>query len=93
MFEWNAAKSKANLVKHGIDFEQAQEVFADTDAVRIEARSDTEPRYALIGAIDGKHWTVFFTLREAATRIFSARRARTAEVKVYEQEKRKRRGA
>ena len=26
-FEWDEDKSKANLIKHGLDFEDAQEVF------------------------------------------------------------------
>ncbi len=29
-FEWDDAKAKANLAKHGVSFEEAQTVFADS---------------------------------------------------------------
>ena len=86
-FEFDPAKSAANKSKHGIDFEAAQALWADDHAIEIDARSDTEPRSAVIGTIDGKHWIAFVTVRDGAIRIISVRRAREDEVEIYERQK------
>lgn len=39
------------------------------------------------GEIDGKHWTVVFTLRGEVFRLISARRSRKKEIEVYENQK------
>lgn len=83
-FEFDAEKSAANRAKHGIDFVEAQQVWTDTRSIEFAARSDTEPRLGQIGLIEGKLWTVFFTMRKDAIRIFSARRARQAEARLYD---------
>lgn len=62
-FEFDPAKSAANLAKHGIDFEDAQALWSDDHAIEIDARSETEPRAAVIGMVEGKHWIAFFTPR------------------------------
>ena len=85
-FEFDRAKSEANLAKHGIDFEAAQLLWMDENAVEIDARSDTEPRSAVIGTIEGKHWIAFKTVRAGAIRIISVRRARADEVEIYERQ-------
>ena len=84
-YEYDPEKSRSNKVKHGIDFEEAQALWADTYALRLDARSDTEPRYAVIGRIDDVLWTAFFTCRKEAARIISVRRARKQEMKIYEE--------
>ena len=78
-FEFDQAKSEANRLKHGIDFVQAQELWKDLYALQIQAKSDTEPRFALIASMQGKVWSVFFTERNSKIRIISARRSRTNE--------------
>ena len=86
-FEFDPEKSAANLAKHGIDFGDAQALWADEDAVEIDARSATEPRSAVIGTIEGRHWIAFVTRRGEATRIISVRRAREDEVEFYERQR------
>jgi uncharacterized DUF497 family protein len=83
-FEFDPEKSAANLAKHGIDFEAAQALWLDENGFEIAARSTTEPRWALIGMIEGRHWVAFFTPRDDAARIISVRRAREIEVKAYD---------
>ena len=83
-FEYDPEKSRINLDKHGIDFETAQEIWRDPEKVRIDARSTSEARYAVVGAIEGRVWAAFATDRPNAVRIFSARRARVGEVRIYE---------
>ena len=82
-FEFDHAKSEANRLKHGIDFVQAQELWKDLYALQIQAKSDTEPRFALIASMQGKVWSVFFTERNSKIRIISARRSRTNEEDLY----------
>lgn len=87
IFEFDPAKSAANFAKHGIDFDAAKKLWLDDDAFEIDARSTTEPRRALIGMIEAKHWIAFFTPRDGAIRIISVRRARDYEVEAYEHQK------
>jgi len=82
-FEFDPAKSEANRTKHGIDFIQAQELWKDLYALQIQAKSDTEPRFALIARLEEKVWSVFFTERDSKIRIISARRSRTNEEDLY----------
>jgi uncharacterized DUF497 family protein len=37
-FEFDAAKSKANLAKHGIDFEMAQDLWRDVEGLLVPSR-------------------------------------------------------
>ena len=83
-FEFDPAKSASNLEKHGIDFDAVQEIWQDVMRAEIPARTADEPRWLVIGQIDGKHWSVVVTYREQRVRIISARRSRTEEMALYE---------
>jgi uncharacterized protein len=83
-FEFDPAKSAANLEKHGIDFTQAQQLWQDVARVEIPARTTDEPRWLVIGQVDGKHWSVVVTYRQGRVRIISARPSRKEEVALYE---------
>jgi len=52
----------------------------------IPARVTDEPRWLMIGTIDGKHWSAVITRREENVRLISVRRSRDEEVTVYESE-------
>ena len=82
-FEFEAIKSDAILVKHGIDFIEAQALWEDPQAVVIKARSDSEARFALIASCKDRVWSAFYTERENKVRIISVRRARTNEERLY----------
>jgi uncharacterized DUF497 family protein len=84
-FEYDPAKSESNREKHGIDFEQAQELWKDEQALIVPARTDSEPRYALIGRCMERIWTCIFTTRSDQIRIISVRRARDDEKEKYDQ--------
>ena len=83
-FEFDPANSAANLEEHGIDLTQAQQLWQDVARVEIPARTTDEPRWLVIGRIDGKHWSVVVTYRQGRARIISARRSRKEEVALYE---------
>ena len=84
-FEFDLKKSISNKDKHGIDFEEAQALWNDPHLLEIEARSYDEPRFFMIGMIDGKHWSAVVTYRRDKIRIISVRRSRKEEVELYEE--------
>ena len=85
-YEWDAAKNRANLAKHGIDFADAVAVFEDDLALtRPDTTARGESRFATLG-VDGfgRHLVVVFTERGTRIRIISARVATKTERKSYE---------
>jgi uncharacterized protein len=84
-FEFDPAKSAANLVKHGIDFDAAQSIWRDPRRIEVPARTTDEPRWMVIGQIDGRCWSAVVTYRDdLLVRIISVRRSREGEVTIYE---------
>lgn len=83
-FEFDESKSQANLSKHGINFIDAQLLWNDPMLLEIPAKTEDEPRFLVIGLIDGKHWSAIFTYRGKNIRLISVRRSRTEEVTLYE---------
>jgi uncharacterized DUF497 family protein len=86
-FGWDLNKSRSNLIKHGIDFETAKNLWLDEDRIEIWAPHPVEDRGIVIGKHQNKLWTAIFTMRGNAIRIISVRRARKKEAKLYEKEK------
>ena len=83
-FEFDEAKSQANRLKHGISFVDAQLLWDDPNLLEIPAKTEDEPRYLVIGLINGKHWSAVVTYRSESIRLISVRRSRTEEVALYE---------
>ena len=83
-FEWDDAKSRANLKKHGVSFEEAQSVFFDDNALLIDDpdHSLDEARFLLLGISTSLRTVVVcHCVREDGDviRIISARRASRSE--------------
>jgi uncharacterized DUF497 family protein len=83
-FEFDPQKSDSNKVKHGIDFNEAQELWDDADLIEIPVKASDALRYLVIGKISGKHWSGVITYRGEKIRIISVRRSRKEEVEIYE---------
>jgi uncharacterized DUF497 family protein len=86
-FEWNAAKARINLSKHGVSFEEATTAFCDPLSVTISDpdHSTDENRFLLIGMTQVRRLLVVaHTDRGQRIRIFSARRATRRERASYE---------
>ena len=83
-FEWDEAKRSANIAKHGIDFVDAQEMFAGPMLVSSDTRKEYgEARQIGFGFVRGRLMAAVFTEREpGAIRIISVRKANRRE-KVY----------
>lgn len=83
-FEFDEAKSRANFLKHGISFDDAQALWNDPGLLEIPAKTEDEPRHLVIGLICKKCWSAVITYRGANIRIISVRRSRAEEVALYE---------
>jgi uncharacterized protein len=84
-FEWDPAKARTNLAKHGVDFEVAKNVFLDPAAITEQDNGDpVEERWRTIGLAGGKVLFVIFTERDGnVIRIISARKANKREQETY----------
>jgi uncharacterized DUF497 family protein len=87
-FEWDQAKDKTNLGKHGVSFDEAKSVFYDDNAKLIDDpdHSTGEDRFIIMG-ISGKLRiiTVCHCYRgdNEVIRIISARKATKPEINYY----------
>ncbi|EKS36974.1 MULTISPECIES: BrnT family toxin [Afipia] len=81
-FEWDGDKNRRNIEKHGIDFEDAVDIF---DGPLLLYRSDrnNEERWIAIGKSNNHVIAVIFTWRNDIIRIISARSARKNEKESY----------
>ena len=85
IFEYDENKSKANKLKHGIDFEEAQRIWDDPYSFEIaSSQSKDEERFLVLGKIDSKNYTAIITYRDINIRIISVRRSRKKEIEFYE---------
>ena len=85
-FEFDSKKSHSNKQKHGLDFHEARALWDDPDLIEIPVQTIDEPRYLVIGMIQGKHWSGVVTYRGDKVRIISVRRSRKEEADIYESE-------
>jgi uncharacterized DUF497 family protein len=85
--EWDPAKNAENLVKHGVSFEEASDLFnSERDFLEIfdEAHSEDEERLIAIGLLRSGVIVIVWTERHEDTiRIISARWATGRERLLY----------
>lgn len=92
-FEWDPAKAKDNLKKHGVGFELAATVFRDPRALSVydDEHSLKEDRWVTLGvSSSGGLLAVHHTFEEIGEnviriRIFSSRKAGKREIRQYEE--------
>ncbi len=87
-FEWDEAKNRENIRKHGVSFTEAQTVFLDENAVRFfdPDHSQDEDRFIMLGiSFKLRVLVVCHCYRKSDTviRIISARKADKQETKEY----------
>jgi len=87
-FEWDEAKNKTNVQKHGVSFEEAESVFFDEYALLIADpdHSDPEDRFVLLG-LSAKLQLLLvchcFEVDEGLIRVISCRKASRKEMSLY----------
>jgi len=87
IFEWDEAKRRVNLHKHGFDFADAQNVFAG-DIVTIEDHREDygEVRFITVGMLRTQVVIIVHTETEDAIRVISMRKATKNEERIYFQQ-------
>jgi hypothetical protein len=82
-FEWDPAKAKSNIARHGVSFDEAQAVFTDPQAIELLDHSLDEERWRLLGRAGPSILMVVYTERGNRVRIISARKASKREQEAY----------
>ena len=86
-FEWDEAKAKSNLRKHGVSFDDALTVFDDPLAITLDDpdHSEDEQRFVTIGSSRARRLLVVcHSDRPDRIRLISARKANRRERRYYE---------
>jgi len=86
-YEWDPAKARRNLRKHGVDFADAVTVLEDEAALTIrDPFSEQEQRWITLGMDAlGRLLVVVYTWRRDRIRLISARPAAPRERRQYEE--------
>ena len=85
-FEWDEAKRRSNLWRHGIDFAEVVEVFAAPFTTSDDRYDYGERRYLTLGLLKGSVVAVVHTESDDVIRIISARKAeRYEEIKYFKE--------
>jgi len=87
-FVWDTRKNAMNRKKHGISFEEAQDVFYDENAIRYfdPDHSEDEDRFLMLGMSARLRLLVvshFYMENDSTIRIISARKATKREETAY----------
>ena len=85
LVEWDEEKSRANLQKHGLSFDDAAQVLAgDTITIPDERFDYGEDRFITLGRLSGRVVVVVHAARGEYTRIISMRKANAREQEIYQ---------
>ena len=83
--EWDAEKNRKNVAKHGLNFEDAELVFAGTCVTFEDDRYDYgEERLFTLGVPAGRLVVIAHSPRDEGTRIISMRKANRHEQEIYQ---------
>jgi len=83
-FEWDENKRKLNLSKHGIDFQDALQIFSGiTFTFKDERFNYGEYRFITLGMLRGMVVVVAHTERKDVIRLISIRKATKNEQKLF----------
>jgi uncharacterized DUF497 family protein len=87
-FEWDEAKRRSNLWRHGIDFAEVVDIFSGPTFTIADDRYDYgEKRFLTLGLLNGRVVAVVHTDSDDVIRIISARKAERHEEIQYFRER------
>jgi uncharacterized DUF497 family protein len=82
-FEWDEAKRRSNLKRHGFDFEDGEKIFAGETVSDLDDRFDYgERRFITLGLLRGKVIAITHTEIDEVVRLISLRKASKNEEKI-----------
>jgi uncharacterized DUF497 family protein len=85
-YEWDEAKNQTNIAKHGLSFEDADQVFSGPCATFEDDRFDYgEERLITLGLLVGRLAVIAHSPRDEGTRIISMRKGNRREQKIYQE--------
>ena len=84
LYEWDPAKARSNLKKHGIDFASVDEFEWDTAVIQSSDRRG-ETRYAAYGYVGSRIHVLAFAFRGDRIRLISFRKANDLEERHHAQ--------
>ena len=87
-FEWDESKRLSNIVNHGLDFVEVEQIFEAPMLTALDIREDYgEDRWIGIGTSNGRVFVVAFTERNdgRTIRIISLQKALSHERKAFEE--------
>ncbi len=87
-YEWDEAKRRANIAKHGVDFAAMEDFDWETAAVIFDDRHE-EARWIAAGFIEWYLHVVVYTVRGETVRVISLREATPREKKHYDETQRR----
>ncbi len=84
-FEWDDAKRRSTIRKHGIDFEDAKLIFDGGPVLHAPSSQKGEERWIAVGSLEGLIISVIYTFRDGKIRLITARRANRREREHYDE--------
>jgi hypothetical protein len=84
-YEWDEAKNRKNIAKHGLSFEDADQVFSGPCVMFEDDRFGYwEERLVTLGLLAGRLVVIAHAPRDEGTRIISMRKGNRREQKIYQ---------
>ena len=84
-YEWDKAKNRSNFAKHGLKFEDAEQVFSGPCVTFEDDRFDYgEERLITLGLLAGRVVGIAHAPRDEGTRITSMRTGNRREQQIYQ---------
>ena len=84
--EWDEAKNRKSIAKHGLSFEDAEQVFSGPCVTFEDGRFEYgEERLITLGLLAGRPVIIAHSPRDEVTRIISIRKANRREQKIYQE--------
>jgi uncharacterized protein len=85
-YEWDEAKNRTNIAKHGLSFEDVEQVFEGPCVTFEDDRfAYGEERLITLGLLAGRLVVIAHAPRDEGTRIISMRKGNRREQKIYKQ--------
>lgn len=84
-YQWDEAKNRTNFAKHGLSFEDADQVFSGPCVTFEDDRfACGEERLVTLGLLAGRLVVLAHAPRDEGTRIISMRKGNRREQKIYQ---------